>query len=236
MCHTIKFFLMSSLVFFFYLAFGAGISEGWQREQIFSQIYHDNLWGSSESFSGKGSEIATTLTIRSLLPSILSMLGINVMVDVGCGDYNWMKSLSLPLKHYIGIDIVVDIIEQNNVHYADKSHTFLCRDVVNHEVPRGDLIFCKDVLQHLSDSDIRSVLNNFKKSEAAFLFTTTYFNTKKNVNISSGDGRPLNLLLPPFNFPEPLISFDEISAETDCCMRALRKRMSLWRLEDIPNL
>ena len=54
----------------------------------------------------------------------------------------------------------------------------------------------------------------------------------KNTDITSGDYRPINLLIPPFNFPEPLMAIDELFAEPP--MLAVKKRICLWRLKDIP--
>jgi hypothetical protein len=60
---------------------------------------------------------------------------------------------------------------------------------------------------------MRSV-ENFKKSNSRYLLTTTFKKLKKNKNLVSGRGwRPVNLMLPPFNFPPPIEIINEGCSE-----------------------
>src|SRR5215204_2321496 len=59
-------------------------------EQVFNQIYHRNHWGSLESVSGPGSELATTAEVRQGLSTLLTDLSIKSMLDAPCGDFNWI--------------------------------------------------------------------------------------------------------------------------------------------------
>lgn len=231
---NVYFLLLSTL---FVYAFTIQADENKEREKlqsIFARIYENKIWGKEESLSGDGSRMATTLTVRLLLPSLIKLLNIETLIDVGCGDFNWMKTVPLDVKKYIGVDIVPEVIEKNNKNYANNVRSFICLDAVHEQIPCSDLILCKDVWQHLSFKDISAVVANFKKSGAHYLLTTSYFNISKNIDISSGGFQPVNLLKPPFNFPEPLITFDELFAEP--VMLKHRKRLCLWRLADIPNL
>jgi hypothetical protein len=40
------------------------------------------------------------------------------IVDLGCGDFYWMKEVDLPCK-YIGLDIVQEVIEENKEMYEN---------------------------------------------------------------------------------------------------------------------
>ena len=80
-------------------------------QDVFWEIYSGNLWGSAESKSGLGSELAATQEVRALLPRLLAELGVDVLLDVPCGDFNWMRHVDLPVREYIGGDIVPPLID-----------------------------------------------------------------------------------------------------------------------------
>lgn len=47
--------------------------------------------GNSESKSGGGSTISSTTTLRHFLPIFFQKYNIKTILDIPCGDYNWMK-------------------------------------------------------------------------------------------------------------------------------------------------
>src|SRR2546421_243508 len=60
----------------------------------FSAIYRNRVWLNdrpSGSLSGRGSEVENTGPIREWLPEILVTLGARSVLDIGCGDFTWMK-------------------------------------------------------------------------------------------------------------------------------------------------
>ena len=79
----------------------------------FSKIYDDNIWGSDESRSGKGSELKSTINIRTFLIDFIIKNKIKLLVDAPCGDFNWMKYVTRAVDvKYIGIDIVEKMIKK----------------------------------------------------------------------------------------------------------------------------
>jgi len=206
-----------------------------QRKWAFNYVYkNNNVWKGTESVSGPGSTDESTHTLRWLLPGIIKALNAHTMIDAGCGDLYWIKNTRLGIDYYIGIDIVEDLIAQNKRNFKADWIEFFCCDIVKDRLSRVDLIFCRDCLQHLSYKDAQLAINNFKDSGSQYLLTTHYFNLKANdLDIKSGNFHIIHLMKEPFNFPEPLISFDELSAESD--MLTYRKRMCVWRLSDVPQ-
>lgn len=204
-----------------------------QRKNSFTYIYHHkDVWKGTESSSGLGSTLQATDTLHCLLPALIKSLNIHIFLDAGCGDLNWIKKVPLGIDYYIGVDIVDELIEKNMKTYQGDWIKFECLDITKDPLPYADLIFCRDCLQHLSYNDIKAVINNFKASGSRYLLATTYFNLKENTrDIRSGNFHVVNLMKEPFNLPEPIISFDELSAEEDMLM--WRKRMGIWRLSDI---
>lgn len=61
------------------------------------------------------------------------------MLDAPCGDFNWMRFVDLGKTHYIGCDIVPEVIETNGMRYADRE--FHALDLAAEPLPNVDLIF-----------------------------------------------------------------------------------------------
>lgn len=197
----------------------------------FSNIVNKNLWGSDESSSGAGSILDQTETIRKEIPILIKEMNIKSLLDVPCGDFNWLSQTELDVEAYIGGDIVSDLITLNRNKYQDKTRTFECMDITKSRPSKVDLILCRDCFVHLSYKDIFSALENFKRSKSKFLLTTTFTNRIKNRNIFSGGWRPLNLELPPFNLPKPVKIINENCSEANG--KFSDKSLGLWNLESI---
>ena len=201
-----------------------------QMRRTFMRIYKTNAWGGEESISGQGSSLEQTVVLRNILPSLLSSLEVNTMLDAPCGDHFWMKYVSLDLD-YIGVDIVPEIVVQNRRKYGRPRKTFLLRDITKDRLPRADCILCRDCLDHLSFADAFRALQNFKRSGAKYLLATTYTDRSRNDDIVSGEWRPTNLVLAPFSFPTPIQSINEKCTEEGG--KWADKSLALWRIDDL---
>jgi len=209
--------------------------DGW-RKRVFNWIYKNKHWAPEDGIplSGPGSTLESTQTLRLMLPVIIKAVGAKSILDAGCGDFTWMQSTNIDVEQYIGADIAESVIKENQETYTNEVCSFCCLDIVKDPLPKVDIIFCRDCLAHLSNEDIVTALKNFKKSGAKYLLTSTYPKVTINNNIQTGNFRGINLRTYPFNFPVPVIMFEEISAEQD--MKRWGKWMALWRLEDIEIL
>ncbi len=174
------------------------------EESIFTEIYRTNRWNDPESKSGKGSNLANTLKIREEIPKLFKELKIRSILDIPCGDFNWQKEMDLGFIDYTGMDIVKELVTRNQKEYSDENRRFIHLDITKDLLPKFDLILCRDLFIHLSHSEIKDALLNIKKSQSKYLLSTSHFSTKKNMNITSGEYYPINLLITPFSLPEPL--------------------------------
>jgi len=198
-------------------------------EKIFTDIYDENKWGDEESCSGPGSSLAQTEIIRNKLPELLKEYNILSILDIPCGDFNWMKEVNLDSISYIGADIVEKIILAHNKKYSKENRKFIKIDILKDELPRTDLIFCRDLFIHLSNKDILKAIENIKKSRSKYLLVNSYTMTTKNRDIPTGRGHPINLSIPPFSFPSPLKILDEEqSGEPD-----KNKKLLLFEINDL---
>lgn len=195
-------------------------------ESVFSEVYRKNLWQNSESVSGRGSTLAHTAAIMYHLPLLLQELNAETFLDAACGDFNWMRHTKIAeAVNYIGADVVPDLVVRNQRLYANKDRTFLVLDITKDKIPTVDVILCRDCLIHLSFRHIHATISNFKKSRSTYLLSTTHATVKENNDTPSGGWRPLNLQLPPFNFPQPMKLIVEDME--------LGKCLGVWRLEDV---
>lgn len=197
--------------------------------EVFNNIYKDNLWGDNDSVSGSGSNLSQTKKIIEEIPKILEKYDIKSLLDAPCGDFYWMKEIEMNIK-YIGMDIVSGVIKENQK-YKKTNRTFLVGDLTDDTLPKVDLILCRDCLVHLSFEKINLALQNFKKSGSKYLLTTSFIERDVNMNIYTGDWRPINFQIHPFNFPSPLEIIIEECSESNNAYKD--KSLLLWRLEDL---
>jgi hypothetical protein len=202
----------------------------------FSNIYKTGGFKGRESLSGEGSGIEQTKVIRSVLPGLLREYQVRSVLDAPCGDFFWMRFMDLSDIEYIGVDIVEEAINKNNLEFAQKSRRFEVMDVVKVRPPKVDMIFCRDLLVHLSLDDGMKVIGNFMDSGSRYLLTTTFTDRLSNmydIRIKPGEvfWRPLNLEKPPFSFDAPIKMINEGCTEGDGHYRD--KSLGLWRLSDI---
>ncbi|MBD2460391.1 class I SAM-dependent methyltransferase [Oscillatoria sp. FACHB-1407] len=199
-------------------------------KRIFTHITQNRLWQSAESCSGRGSELACTASIRATLPNVLKKLEVKSILDAPCGDFNWMRHIPLDGIDYTGVDVVPEVIEQNQRTYGSAAIRFMAADIANDALPTADLIICRDCLVHLSLRTGYRALQQFQRSGSKYLLVTTYPRTTKNRDVATGSWRSLNLLLPPFNFGEPLMILSDPSDDTGAHPD---KALALWRLDTL---
>ena len=197
---------------------------------VFSDHYTANGWGNPESRSGEGSTLQATEAVRAALPKLISDYDIATVLDIPCGDFNWMSRLDLPVR-YIGADIVAEIVDRNRQMHASESRSFLQLDLAADDLPPADLILCRDCLVHLSFEHIHAALANIRQSPAGFLLTTTHTQIERNKDIVTGEWRGLNLQVAPFFLPDPLL----LIADRSDNPAAHDKHLGLWRVSDIPE-
>ncbi|HEX2978578.1 MAG TPA: class I SAM-dependent methyltransferase [Candidatus Babeliales bacterium] len=194
-------------------------------EHVFTNIYEKGLWWTGETNSGCGSSLYNTQLIRQEIPRIIKQYGVESLLDIPCGDFNWMKFVDLGID-YIGADIVGSLINENKRMHQGEKRTFVQLNIITDWLPKADLILCRDCLVHLSIAQIWQTLRNIKRSGCKYLLTTCYSETQTNSDISAGSWRTINLTKEPFNFPMPLLSVNE-GYEGDKCLM-------MWKIEDLP--
>ena len=213
------------------------MNEDLQKEM--SRVYQYNLWGSSESRSGTGSSPLQTMYIEHEVPALFERLEVDSVLDIPCGDFRWMKkALSRSTKpiSYHGADIVPKLIELNKQYESDNI-SFSCLDITSSELPKADLVFTRDCLVHLSDSQILKAFKNIKDSGSSYIAMThfSWFHmpnkSLSDEDIVGGNWRKINFRAKPFYMPMPIDFISEGSSED----LGKDKTLGVWRVSDLPD-
>jgi hypothetical protein len=191
-------------------------------EEVFTKIYELNKWGGIEGefFSGEGTasnKVATAYISKVFEIAYCENFIDSTFVDLGCGDFSIGRRL-LPLcRQYIGVDIVKPLIKRNQEKYEDTNIHFLHLNILEDELPEGNVCFIRQVFQHLSNREISIILPKLNKYR--WVLITEHYPTDNNfikpnldkphgADIRVYDNSGVYLTKPPFDLPED--TFKEI--------------------------
>ena len=188
------------------------------NKQVFTSIYKSNHWvqkdntlsGDSMSVSGHGSNVNTNqfFELKKNFSKIIDDNHINSILDMPCGDFLWLHEIIKDKNiHYVGVDIVDELIEVNKKKYQNKNFSFINDDIVNFNTSKKfDLILIRDLFIHIQNSDIKKIIQNLKKMNFSYVALNSY-NNKVNHDVIVGNHRKVNLLIEPFNLKKPIYVF-----------------------------
>jgi 2-polyprenyl-3-methyl-5-hydroxy-6-metoxy-1,4-benzoquinol methylase len=199
---------------------------GWRRltgdqdmKEVFENIYLNNLWNGDESLSGPGSSRKMTYVAQRFIRDKIA--GHTFILDMGCGDHNWMSQVPLqPGQTYVGIDIVSFVIERNVREWGSDQRLFAFGDFTKYNGRRADVIVCREALQHLAAADVTRALQCFKENSDWLIATT--FPTESLGNTDTGGFYPYNLQR-QFGLDNPLEWVSQANMFHE-------ERLALWRL------
>lgn len=185
------------------------LKKPWPTKAAMEQVYEMKLWGANNSifYSGAGSHDsdivepyieAVSLFLRSFKEPI-------TVCDLGCGDFNVGKQLVQYTKKYIAVDIVENLIVYNKETFKEVNLEFHCLDIGVANLPSGDCAIVRQVLQHLSNTEVQRVARQLEVFK--YVILTEHLPVRDfipNKDIISGQGIRLkkqsgiDLLAPPF--------------------------------------
>ena len=203
------------------------------EEKKFNFIYKNKYWQNIEngSLSGAGSNLDNSTHNLSIeLPGFINKHKIKSLLDIPCGDWEWMSKLNLTNIKYVGCDIVEDMVIENNKKYSNDEISFLKKNLSYDDLPEADIILVRDLLVHLKYSDIILCLNNIKKYNYKYIAITNFPKLIKNINNKFGDRwKPINFNLKPYLLPEPDFVLPDNSqiGEYDS-----QKTIAIWKNEN----
>ena len=185
--------------------------------EVFQKIYAKHEWGHGDTdgfYSGPGSDSVPARTYAENIRRYIDHEGIRSIVDLGCGDYRVASLLVSEGVHYVGVDVVEDVIASNRERHGSANVRFECLDITRDPLPTGELCLIREVFQHLSNAEILSVLSKLHGfSHVVFSDAQLPLSAIKQPNRDIVHGRDsrawkysaLFLDLPPFNVPTQLL-------------------------------
>lgn len=186
------------------------IKQPWPTKAAMEQIYEAKLWGGYgfDFYSGLGSHHPELVepyvdVLQSFLKSFKNQL---TVCDLGCGDFNIGKELVANTKKYIAVDIVEKLIDFNKNKFQSPNLEFHCLDIAKDDLPFTDCAILRQVLQHLSNSEIINIVDKLYGFKYVVLTEhLPHGNFSPNIDIISGQGIRLkkqsgvDLCNPPFH-------------------------------------
>lgn len=201
-------------------------ARGRPNSAIFDEIYQKNYWGGEGIYSGQGSDEANTRDYERLIADHVLAHGITSIVDIGCGDFQVSRRILDRLPEgvtYRGLDVSHVVVERNARLFGNERIGFEQCDAATDELPAGELVLAREVLQHLSNRDILAILPKLRRFPHAIVTNTRRKGaTPRNADQASGASSRvatcggLWLDLPPFNQAlEELLVVDHASFPTE---------------------
>jgi SAM-dependent methyltransferase len=180
---------------------------------VFDDVYRNNRWGGSagEMYSGSGSRGHAAEIYIQVVADFIKANRVSGIVDVGCGDFyiaGRILELAGPATSYVGLDAAKTVVEVNRQKFAKQGVKFVWCDAATDELPAGDLCLVRQVLQHLSNSQILAILKKLGQFRWVIItehypasFRFKKFNTDKPHGSDTRliDGSAVYLDHPPFD-------------------------------------
>jgi hypothetical protein len=172
-------------------------------ENIFTNIYTNNIWGNNNNLeydggSGTGSELHYNKdTYVPFLKKFITDNNIKNIVDLGCGDFICGEIIYDDLDIlYTGYDTYKKVIDYNSKKYSLPKYSFIHLDFCNNKenIINGELCILKDVIQHWDLDNIYTFLDYLveHKKFKYILICNCCGEAQDNRDITIGDFRTLN--------------------------------------------
>ncbi|WP_127844803.1 class I SAM-dependent methyltransferase [Psychroflexus aestuariivivens] len=170
-----------------------GLKKPWPTKEAMKQIYEMKLWGGEnfDFYSGVGSHNPEIVKpyLKAVTTFLSSFQNKPIICDLGCGDFNIGKELVNYTKNYHAVDIVDNLIARNAKKFKVDHLEFHCLDIAVDDLPSGDCVLLRQVLQHLSNNEIQKIVN--KLVDFKYIIITEHIPIGKftaNKDIISGQG------------------------------------------------
>ena len=157
----------------------------------FDHIYEQGIWAAQPGqLSGSGSYGAWATEYVNFVRRFIRENNINSIVDVGCGDFNVGSQICGEVEHYTAMDVSGYIITKNRDRFADYSNVdFVHADACQVSIPKADLVTIRQILQHLTNTQIEQILRNVESSGAQFAIIAEHVPSQRTLKKPNVDTR-----------------------------------------------
>lgn len=161
---------------------------GLTTQEVFTKIYKEKRWGESgdpeaEYYSGSGSH--DPIIVQNYVDAVGAFLRSFEkkpdVVDIGCGDFFIGSQVRAFCGNYVACDIVEPLIAFNKEKYEFLDADFRVLDLTRDSLPRGDVLFLRQILRHLSNKQIQRALPEIS-SKFKYLIVTEHLPASDSFN------------------------------------------------------
>jgi len=144
--------------------------------ETFSNIYRKNLWGDGSlenPLSGDGSNPTTAKPYVDFVKKSIQEFSIQSVLDIGHGDWAMWKDFDFAGVDYTGVDVADNISNELDIRFGNNTRRF--RQIGDDEnFPKAQMLITKEVLQHLSNSQVSSILDRIYDFEVLIICNGYY--------------------------------------------------------------
>jgi len=142
----------------------------------FDEIYRRGIWSQSKDEpSGGGSYGDLADRYVAAVLGFIQEQGVRSVLDIGCGDFNIGARIAPHVHAYYAYDVSAEIISRNRQRFAELPNVaFRCANACSDELPRADLVTIRQVLQHLTNTQIGDILRNLDRTGAPHVLVTEH--------------------------------------------------------------
>ena len=143
--------------------------ENLSTQQVFTKIYENEAWGKSDDLtqpfcSGRGSHDNDIVAsyVENVKRFLIALDKKPNVIDLGCGDFFVGEKLREYCDGYIACDIVPSLISFNIKKYKHLNVDFRILDLTVDDLPKGDVVFIRQVFQHLSNAHVKNAISKIQ--------------------------------------------------------------------------
>ena len=188
-------------------------------EEIFTDIYRQNTWGGDKGtfYSGTGTANPNTSIYLDHLIAFIKKNNIRKILEIGCGDFSLMKQVTGQVTvDYTGGDVVEGLIHHHQSAFQNKNTRFIHLNAINDELPAADLVIIRQVLQHLSNAQIKKILNKLSCFKYVLITEHVPITADVEYNLDKIAGPHIRMRVnsgvfiekPPFNMQNTRVLFE----------------------------
>ena len=138
------------------------------NNEVFSKIYESFYWGDGsyeKPLSGEGSVPELAAPYVEFVQNVIRKFEIKSVLDCGHGDWSMWRDFKFEGIDYLGFDVADGLSEKVTASFGSANRRFQQADFCFSDLPIADLLMSKDVLQHLSNGDVRRFLRNISNQK-----------------------------------------------------------------------
>ncbi len=184
------------------------------RKEYNKYFWDDRYRECPEIGSGPGSRGYAKWLKGNLIAEVVRKYNVADVIDIGCGDMEVIKSSTVRLHNYIGLDIAPQIVEKNcKLGFGFSTNIqFFVHDISSSafKCNKQDLVICLDVLIHqLREEDFYNSLANIFAIESKY-YLLSYQDKDGAVTSDLPDGIPENVITDEIVFREKDREYTEL--------------------------